>query len=170
VAATTGQACNATTIPCAVGLDCVNGQCAAPGAKGDACGTGKAPCGIGLYCDATGNTCATKLAAGATCNGTGIGANSDCDDAQGLYCDPMSKKCTAYELAAATQACGRSNTGAITLCDTGGYCSGANANRTCSPAAKDGAACGPTASDATCERPANCTNAACAIFDPTTCK
>lgn len=165
VPAKSGEACSATKL-CGLGLSCAGGKCAPYGAVGAACGNNLAPCATNLYCKT--NVCAAQLAAGDTCNAAST--VTECNPIQGLFCNGTTRKCEAYKLAAATEACGTVMASTV-LCDTGGYCTGTGAaNRKCAPAAKEGQPCGPTSAGESCQDPAVCTGAKCAVFNPSTCK
>lgn len=153
-----GDACSVNR-PCGLGLDCTAAKCALPAQKGEACGTGQGACGTGLYCSA--GKCAATLQKGEACTML----TGECDANQGLYCDPLTRKCAAYTLAAAGATCGAFTT----VCEAGGTCGGPAATRKCVAAAADGAQCnafqGPS-----CMDPAACTGGTCKVFDPATCK
>lgn len=158
-----GATCG-TAQPCDLGLSCVSGKCGKEGGPGDSCGTGQPACRTGMYCKA--GTCAAQLAGGATCDPAST--VTECDPAQGLFCD-TSRKCVAYKLAKAGEACG-TVAGSTVLCAGGGTCSGTGTNRKCVAAALDGQACGPAGGNASCQSPASCTANACKVFDPSVCK
>jgi hypothetical protein len=160
-----GQACSLQK-PCALGTSCASGKCESDGASGDACGLGKAPCGVGLYCKTA--SCAPVLKVGDTCNPAAPA--SECDPIAGLYCDTMSRKCMAFKIVDAGQACGQGMDG-IAMCAEAGTCSGTAPSFKCVAAAADGAACGnATPDNLNCVSPAGCAAGVCRVFDPATCK
>lgn len=159
-----GESC--TMKPCALGLSCASGKCAAPGGSGASCGGTAAPCKTGFYCAASGK-CADVLGEGKTCDP--FTAASGCDSLQGLFCNTTSRKCEAYKLVNAGETCGTVMNSTV-LCSAGGTCSTGGATRKCVAAAKDGEACGTTGGGASCMSPAACTSAKCAVFNPSSCK
>lgn len=159
-----GAACTAA-LPCELGLSCVAGKCASEGALGSACGLNQPACKTGLYCKAA--ACAAQLAVGAACDPNGT--VTECNPIQGLYCDTATRRCAAYKVVRAGEACG-TVMGATVLCGAGGSCTSTGTNRKCVAAAADGMACGPASGSTTCMSPANCSSSLCQVFDPASCK
>lgn len=156
-----GDACSRMA-PCGVGLSCVGGKCAAPGGKDATCGPMNPPCKTGYYCNM--GKCAAQRKSGDMCT-PGPG-RTECKGSDGLYCDFMSRKCTAAALAKTGESCGTFG-GPVTLCAGGGRCS-ALAMGTCEAPAKDGDMCDPRMGPG-CMSPAGCTLGTCTVFDPGSC-
>lgn len=157
-----GEACS-TAKPCGLGLTCASNKCYALAGVGEACSFTGASCKSGLYC--TSGKCAAALGDGKTCDPFASG----CDTLQGLFCNNTTRKCEAYKLAKAGSTCG-TVMGAQVLCEAGGACITGGMSRQCVAAVRDGEACGPVNGGAQCMSPATCSNNACRVFDPTTCK
>jgi hypothetical protein len=125
---------------------------------GAAC-SASAPCRANLYCSAISNTCATPLAAGASC----MGDTGACDLRKGVSCNflSMAPKCETVAAAKAGQPCGIVN-GTLTLCIALDACPGATltAPGACVAPAGDGQACN---NDAHCLAPANCVGGLCRL-------
>lgn len=149
---------------CAANLVCSGGSCVSPGMVGATCGMGQPPCLRTLTC--IGGKCATPLAVGATC-----AAATDCNGAQGLYCDVKgTKKCVQTGTATSGQPCGVVS-GALVACIDASACTNINmqGQGACHPAAGDGQPCGV---GVTCMAPAACiksTAYACQLPDPANC-
>jgi len=171
----------------------VCGTCAPRAAAGGSCGA-DGDCAAGLVCapssSGKGGTCATPAEAGASCSATQpcvrtlaciggkcqtpVGPNgacsaaTDCDLAQGLYCDPQSKTCKQTQTATAGQPCLFVN-GTLTACTASASCVPVDGGTegTCHPTAADGNPCGPGIG---CVAPAICSkNARCLLPDPSSC-
>lgn len=166
--------CGATDLKC----DTDTMKCMVPSGAGAACGKGLAPCGTELSC--IGAT-ATKQGA-CTADATTVGAACDpksetapdCDKAKGLYCDKTTKKCAQAAVAQPGSPCGA--VGDLgTICTGGSVCIVPSGTKTgtCTPLAKDGAACDTTLGP-TCLAPARCvitsgTAGTCQLPDATKC-
>jgi hypothetical protein len=145
---------------CQATLVCSSGTCVGPAQAGAACSTTQ-PCLRSLACIAGTGKCQAPLAAGAAC-----AAASDCDAAQGVYCNTK-KTCQQTQVAPTGQPCGIVN-GGLVACSGGDSCGGIkNGQGICHQPAADGAPCGP---DIACVAPAVCTSTArCTLPNPSVC-
>jgi hypothetical protein len=141
---------------CAEGLVCnPNDTCVAPGALGAACDP-NTPCRGSLGCN--GGRCARLAAVGAACNG-----EDSCDLYNGALC-ASTMTCVAVAIG---PNCGMRPDGTILACGARGTC---RPDRTCLPAAADGAACSTGMEGPQCIWPAVCAGTApdqrCRVFQP----
>jgi hypothetical protein len=114
-----GESCAAA--PCAEGLRCnTTGTCYVPAKAGEGCFAGKL-CGFPLVCGQTGDPCHAPKPLGATCGPT----VDDCDQLNGVHCNPASHTCTATLIATTLgDHCGYDSTnGNNTFCGAGLRCS-----------------------------------------------
>jgi hypothetical protein len=93
----------------------------------------------------------------------------DCDNTQGLYCDPATRLCKLVTFASPGGSCGVVN-GAFVACSGGGRCktAGASLMGTCLAPAADGAACDTTAGP-DCLPPAQCVGSVCKLPNAASC-
>ncbi|MEO8877288.1 MAG: hypothetical protein ABI461_16965 [Polyangiaceae bacterium] len=160
--AAAGGACVADG-DCDIGLTCTNKVCTAYGAAGSTCDDTHT-CNATLTCN--NGTCAAPGEAGAACPALGT---AGCDLLKGFFCN-ATKVCAQIGTAKAGQPCGLVSS-VYTICTGGGLCKGNTGITpgTCEATAADGAACDDT-NGPPCLAPATCTNGACKITDPSTCK
>jgi hypothetical protein len=183
----TGGDCTSTG--CARGAACVTTAltatptdvCVVEGAGGAMCNRDN-PCQYGQSCvgstrTAMGTCMASVTTAGATCDPTQV-MGPGCERTNGLFCNTMTKLCTAVAYAADGAACGIGTDGNFTDC-AAGECFGYTTGRTpmpgvCKADAKEGAAC-DTTNGPNCLPPARCVTAAgstagtCTVPDATKC-
>jgi hypothetical protein len=161
-----GAACTADE-DCDLGLVCAGSACVARAAQGATCDDNH-PCAYGLSC--SNGACQMAPGAGQSCTPTLAGGN--CDQSQGLFCNPSSLTagvCALAGYAGAGMPCGAVN-GGYTLCTAASKCSASGVmTGTCIAPAADGAACNAT-NGPTCTSPALCANSVCTIPDTSTCK
>ena len=155
--AAAGAACTVDE-DCTAGLLCNQSACIAPAASKAPCSMTQ-PCTRSLTCIA--GTCQTPLAVGAACS-----AATDCDGAQGAYCNTQTKMCAQTQLAATGQPCGIVNS-TVVACSGGDTCVNVMGTQgTCHPPAADGALCGPGVA---CMSPSVCVSGKCTLPDASTC-
>lgn len=189
-AAASGASCANGSATCARGQLCVAtpgsmgmaATCMTPGAVGAMCNRAN-PCAFGLSCvgasmTAMGTCMAAGTTVGATCD-VATKTAPGCNRTYGLWCNAMTKQCTAIVFAAANAACGEGADGNLTDCSAGGECIGATFGMnptmgTCKAPAADGTAC-DTMNGPPCLAPARCVTAAgstagsCALADASKC-
>lgn len=139
------------------------GKCAPPTTAGGACVS--STCSRGTVCPKGATKCITSVrgAVGAACT-----VQEECDLANAVGCNTLSKKCIALALTPAGGQCGL-NGNTFNVCAKSGACSSALSG-TCSGAAADGATCSDADTGPHCLAPARCVNAKCIVTDPTSCK
>jgi hypothetical protein len=162
-----GAACTVDA-GCMTGLACANNVCVAPATLAMACDNNH-PCRSDMYCTkAILGTCQLKVGLGAPC------ADSDkaCDIYKSVACNPFTKMCETFNVAAGGDACGIVS-GALTVCVDLGPCPGFSllqAQGVCANLAADGAACGDAAAGVKCLPPASCVVGTCQLPSVPNCQ
>jgi len=141
-----GDDCSGDVL-CADGLRC-DGTCYVPAKLGEGCYKGKL-CAFPLTCGSTGDPCHAPKRSGESCGP----AVDDCDQYNGLGCNPGTHKCEPVVTAAsAGDSCGFDSTsGQTTVCIHGLRCSGTDKKTAhCVARLPEGATCALTAGSDPC--------------------
>jgi len=142
------------------GFSCIDKKCAKKKAKDEACkGNGQAGCDGNLVC--LNGKCTPPGKAGDKCD-PAAKTTDTCDPFEGLYCDKTEKKCKAWTVAKAGDACGEKAAGAN--CPADMTCE----QDKCTGLLAVGAACKDEG--AMCDAPSVCISGKCTIPDSTICK
>jgi hypothetical protein len=161
--AAAGAACGVDD-DCQLGMKCLNAACVAYGGSNASCDA-KHPCRGDLGCK--GGVCTTPSQAGTAC-----ASSDECDNAHGIFCNPVTMKCEQVSFAAPNAACGLVNSQLVLCTGPGPYCAGATQatmyKGSCLPYAQDDAACDPDAGPL-CNVESACVGGTCTMSDPGKC-
>jgi hypothetical protein len=160
--AAAGAACNQDA-DCQDAMTCVSGACMTYAATGGTCDATH-PCRPDLACKA--GKCATPTPVGQSCK-----SSDECENSQGVFCDPKANTCQAVSFSAPNGTCGLVQNALVVCEGPGSLCTNVNSQTyqgTCAPVAADGAACDP-ANGPLCNAGAICVNKVCTVPNPGAC-